>query len=172
MIYQLNDLNPEFDEQSCFIAPSADLIGQVILGKNVSVWFQVVIRADNDAVVIGDNTNIQDATTIHVDKGHPVIIGEGVTVGHKAILHGCTVDDNSLIGMGATILNGAKIGKNSIVGAGALVTENKSFPDNSLIMGIPAKAVKTLTGEQIQQLKLSAQHYCEKITEYRALKNC
>ncbi len=170
MIYQLNELTPEFDESSCFIAPSADLIGQVKLGKQVSVWFQVVIRADNDLVSIGDNSNIQDATTIHVDKGHPVTIGQGVTVGHKAMLHGCSVADNSLIGMGATILNGAKIGKNSIVGAGALVTENKSFPDNSLIMGVPAKAVKTLTDEQVELLKQSASHYCDKIEEYKGLK--
>lgn len=169
MIFQLNGVAPNYNKQSCFIAPTADLIGNVELGENVSVWFQSVIRADNDLVSIGNNSNIQDASTIHVDKGHPVIIGEGVTVGHKVMLHGCTIGDNSLIGMGAIILNGAQIGNNSIVGAGALITENKSFPDNSLIVGAPAKAIKTITEEQVELLQKSAQHYCEKIKEYKAL---
>ena len=170
MIYQLNEQKPKYAPNNCFIAPSADVIGNVEIGKNVSIWFQVVIRADNDLVRIGNNTNIQDASTIHVDKGHPVTIASGVTVGHKVMLHGCSIGENSLIGMGAIILNGAKIGKNSIVGAGSLVTENKSFPDNSLIMGTPAKAVKTLTDEQIELLRHSAQHYCNKIAEYKGLK--
>lgn len=170
MIFQLNGIAPSYNKDSCFIAPSADLIGNVKLGDNVSIWFQSVIRADNDLVTIGKNTNIQDASTIHVDKGHPVTIGEGVTVGHKVMLHGCTIGDNSLIGMGAIILNGAQIGKNSIVGAGALITENKVFPDNSLIVGAPAKAIKTITEEQVQLLQKSAQHYCDKIQQYKELK--
>lgn len=169
MIYQLNGKSPNYNKHTCFIAPSADVIGQVELGEHVSIWFQTVIRADNDKVTIGNNSNIQDGSTIHVDKGHPVTIGESVTVGHKVMLHGCTVQDNSLIGMGAVILNGANIGKNCIVGAGALVTENKTFADNSLIVGAPAKAVKTLTAEQIDLLKQSAQHYCDKIEEYKGL---
>lgn len=170
MIYQLNGVAPKFDEQSCFIAPSAELIGNVVLGQHVSIWFQTVIRADNDVVSIGNNSNIQDSSTIHVDKGHPVTIGEGVTVGHKVMLHGCTIGDNSLIGMGAIVLNGAEIGNNCIVGAGALITENKSFPDNSLIVGSPAKAIKTISDTQAELLKQSAQHYCEKIAEYKELK--
>lgn len=170
MDYQLNGISPSYNKNNCFIAPSADLIGNVQLGNNVSVWFQAVIRADNDLVSIGDNSNIQDGSIIHVDKGQPVIIGEGVTIGHKAMLHGCIIDRNCLIGMGAVILNGAKIGKNCIVGAGALVTENKTFPDNSLIIGSPAKAVKTISNEQAELLAQSALHYCAKITEYKKLK--
>jgi len=169
MIYQLNDAKPDFDPSTCFIAPTADVIGNVKLGDNVSIWFQTVIRADNDLVKIGSNSNIQDASTIHVDKGHPVIIGEGVTVGHKVMLHGCSIGNNSLIGMGAIILNGATIGDNCIVGAGSLITEGKSFPDNSLIMGTPAKAVKPLTNEQVELLKLSAKHYSDKVSEYQGL---
>lgn len=169
MIYQINGLSPKYDENTCFIAPSADLIGNVQLGDNVSIWFQTVIRADNDLVSIGNNSNIQDHSTIHVDKGHPVEIGEGVTIGHKVMLHGCTIGDNSLIGMGAVILNGAKIGKNCIVGAGALVTENKTFPDNTLIVGAPAKAHKVISEQQAQLLTKSAEHYCDKIQEYKTL---
>lgn len=169
MIYQLNGMTPSYDHNNCFVAPSADLIGQVRLAEAVSIWFQVVIRADNDQVNIGARSNIQDACTIHVDKGSPVNIGEGVTVGHKVMLHGCSIGDNSLVGMGAIILNGAKIGNNCIVGAGSLVTENKTFADNSLIIGSPAKAVKTLTPEQIALLRQSAQHYCDKIAEYKGL---
>lgn len=170
MIYQLKEQQPSFNPDTCFIANTADLIGDVQLADGVSIWFQTVIRADNDTVAIGKKTNIQDASVIHVDKGHPVTIGDNVTVGHKVMLHGCSIGDNSLIGMGAIVLNGAQIGNNCIVGAGSLVTENKSFPDNSLIMGTPAKAVKMLTEEQIELLKQSAEHYFDKIAEYQSLK--
>lgn len=165
MKYKLNGKSPKHPE-SCFIAQSADLIGDVELAENVSIWFQTVLRADNDKITIGSNTNIQDASVIHVDAEHPVHIGENVTVGHKVMLHGCTIGNNSLIGMGAIILNGAQIGNNCIIGAGALVTENKIIEDNSIVMGSPAKVVKQVSAEQAEMLKLSAKHYSDKIKEY------
>lgn len=170
MIYNINNSQPQYNPNTCFIAPSADVVGNVTLGDGVSIWFQTVIRADNDAVNIGSNSNIQDGSVIHVDKGQPVTIGDNVTVGHKVMLHGCEVGNNSLIGMGAIVLNGAKIGNNCIVGAGSLVTENKTFANNSLIMGSPAKVVKTLTDEQVSLLQQSAQHYVEKVDVYKTLK--
>ena len=140
-------------------APGVHIIGDVRLGADVSVWFGSVIRADNEPVRIGARSNIQDLSVLHSDPGSPLTIGEGVTVGHKVMLHGCTIGDNSLVGIGAIILNRAHIGANSLVGAGALVTEGKVFPDGVLIMGAPARVVRELTPEQIDGLKRSADHY-------------
>ena len=152
-----------------FIAENATVIGNVELGDNSSIWFGAVLRGDNDFIKIGERTNIQDLSIIHVDEGVPVTIGKEVTIGHGAIIHGATVGDNSLIGMRATLLNNSVIGKNCIVGAHALVTEGKIIPDNSLVIGIPAKIVKTLTNEEIEAIKLNFTSYVKKGKEY--LKN-
>ncbi len=153
---------PEKIDPSAWIADGAVVVGDVTLGENVSVWFTAVLRGDTEYLSIGANTNIQDGAVCHADPGFPLVIGEGVTVGHRAIVHGATVGDNSLIGMGAIVLNGAQIGTNCVVGAGALVTQNKVFPDNSLIIGSPAKAVRELTDEEIQGIRLSAIEYVAK----------
>ena len=161
-LYQLDDKKPQTPPEGRYwIAPGAHVIGHVIMDEDVGVWFGVTIRGDNEPIRIGKATNIQDNTVIHSDFGSPTTIGEGCTIGHGAIIHGCTIGDNSLIGMGATVLNNAKIGKNSIVGANALVTEGKEFPDNSLIVGSPARAVRTLDEAAINGLRLSASHYVE-----------
>lgn len=141
------------------IFDGAKIIGDVNLDDNVSVWYNAVIRADIEPVEIGENSNVQDNCVVHVSKGYPVSIGKNVSVGHGAIIHGCTIEDNVLIGMGAIILNGAKISKNCLVGAGALVTENKEFPEGSLIIGSPAKAVKQLTPEQIKGIQDNVDEY-------------
>ena len=142
-----------------WVADSAQVIGDVYLGHQASVWFGAVIRGDNERIHIGDYTNVQENSVIHTDAGISVQIGHYVTIGHLAMLHGCEVGDNSLIGIGAVVLNNAKIGKNCIIGANALVTEGKVIPDNSLVMGAPAKVVKTLTDEQVAMIKASAVHY-------------
>jgi carbonic anhydrase/acetyltransferase-like protein (isoleucine patch superfamily) len=161
-LYALDGTQPEFEDQdSNWIAPDATIIGQVHIGRNVGIWFGTVIRGDNDPITIGADTNIQEHTVMHTDVGFPLTIGAGCTVGHRAMLHGCTIGDNSLIGMGAIVLNGARIGRNSLVGAGALVTEGKEFPDNSLIVGSPAKMVRTLDDDAVERLRLSAVHYVE-----------
>lgn len=162
MLYQLNNKKPQTKNEQYFIAHSADVIGEVNIGEHVSIWFQCVLRADNAAINIGDNSNIQDGCVLHVDDTFPITLGINVTVGHKVMLHGCTIGNNSLIGMGATILNGAVIGENCIIGAGSLITENKTIPNNSLVMGVPGKVVKQISPEQAKHLTLSAQHYVEK----------
>ena len=149
-----------------FIAENAFIIGDAEIDNGCSIWFGAVIRADEDKIIIGKNTNIQDNCTLHVDKNKPVIIGENVTVGHNAVVHGCEIGDCSLIGMNSTILDGAKIGKNCVVGAGAVVTQNKTFPDNSLIMGIPAKAVGIVDFAARESILLNAGHYAQKAKEY------
>jgi carbonic anhydrase/acetyltransferase-like protein (isoleucine patch superfamily) len=166
-LYQIDDAAPQLGE-GAWVAPSADLIGDVRLGKRCSVWFGSVIRADNTPFVLGDESNFQDGAIGHSDPGAPLTIGARVTVGHQAILHGCTVEDEALIGMGARILNGAVIGAQCIVGAGALVTEGKAFEDRSLIVGSPARAVRRLSDEQVAMLKMSAAHYAEKAARYVA----
>lgn len=159
-LYEFEGVRPEFPSSGKYwIAPDATLIGKVRLLEEASVWFYAVLRGDNEWIEIGVRSNVQDGCVLHTDPGFPLTIGEGCTIGHKAILHGCTVGDNSLIGMGATVLNGAKIGKNSIVGANALVTEGKEFPDNSLIVGAPAKVVRTLDEKAANGLKLAAASY-------------
>ena len=157
-VYALGDDQPEIGE-GVFIAPNAQVIGRVRLGAGASVWFGAVIRGDNEWVTIGEATNIQDNSVLHSDMGSPLTIGAGCTIGHAAIVHGCTVEENVLIGMGATILNGARIGKNSIVGANALVTEGKTFDENSLVVGAPAKAVRKLDEAAEEKLRESARHY-------------
>ncbi|WP_077034157.1 gamma carbonic anhydrase family protein [Pelomonas sp. KK5] len=166
-IYQLGDLVPDVAD-SAWVADSAEVIGRVTLGEGANVWFQAVLRGDNEMLTIGAGSNIQDGSVLHSDMGYPLTLGEGVTVGHKVMLHGCTVGDFSLVGIGAVILNGAKIGKSCIVGAGALVTEGKEFPDGSLIVGAPARVVRELRPEQIEALKLTSRHYIENAARYRA----
>lgn len=166
-IYELDGIAPQLGE-GAFVADSAEVIGYVHLGKNTSVWSKTVVRGDNDQVTIGDESNVQDASVLHSDPGFPLIIGKRVSIGHKVMLHGCTVGDGSLIGIGAIVLNGAKIGKHCLVGAGALVTEGKEFPDGSMILGSPAKAVKQLSPEHIQNIERIADHYVENATRFRA----
>ena len=166
-VYSIGDKTPTLPaEDNYWIAPGAHVMGQVVLGDNVGIWFGSVLRGDNDVIVIGDETNIQENTIIHADPGCPVTIGNNCTIGHNAIIHGCTIGNNTLIGMGATILNNAKIGNNCLVGAGALVTENKEFPDGSLIVGSPAKAVKELDENTIANLTRSSKHYVENFKKF------
>ncbi len=168
-IYQLDGIAPVFDaKESNWIAPDAVLIGNVLLGRDAGVWFGAVLRGDNEPITIGEGSNIQEHSVLHTDMGFPLTIGKGCTVGHRAMLHGCTIGENCLIGMGAIVLNGAVIGKNCLVGAGALVTEGKKFPDNSLIVGSPAKSVKTLDDEMIEKLRWSARHYIENARRFMA----
>ena len=134
-LFVLGNLKPQLPEDGDYwIAPDANIVGQVVFGSATSVWFGSTLRGDNEPIVIGDGTNVQENTVMHTDVGYPLTIGKGCTIGHKAMLHGCTIGDNSLIGMGATVLNGAKIGKNCLIGANALITENKEIPDGSLVM--------------------------------------
>lgn len=165
-IYQLDEHSPEI-HPTAYIADSATLIGKVRLGESVSVWFGATIRGDNDRIDVGDFSNIQEGTVLHTDQGYPLHIGKGVTVGHQAMLHGCTIGDGCLIGIQAVVLNGAKIGKNCLIGAGALVTEGKEFPDNSLIIGSPAKVARALTDEQLEGVRRSAQTYAERGAHFK-----
>ena len=165
-LYQLDTLSPRI-ASTAWVADSAQVIGNVELADDSSVWFGVVIRGDTETIRIGKGTNIQDGSVLHADIGKPLTVGANVTVGHKVMLHGCTIGDGSLIGIGAVVLNGAHIGKGCIVGAGALITEGKTFPDGSMIIGSPAKAVRELTPEQQTHLPLSALHYIENARRYR-----
>ena len=165
-LYQLDDLQPAV-AASAWVADSAQVIGHVTLGEHSSVWFGVVIRGDTSTISVGKGSNVQDNSVLHADHGMPLVIGEGVTVGHQVMLHGCTVGNNCLIGIGAIVLNGAKIGNNCLVGAGALVTEGKEFPDGSMIIGSPAKAVRMLSPEQIEGLKMSAKSYIANASRYK-----
>ena len=166
-IYNLGKKEPQLpSEGSYWVAPDAHVIGNVILGQDVGIWFGSVLRGDNDLIKIGNETNIQENTIIHVDPNTPVTIGNNCTIGHNAIIHGCTIGNNSLVGMGATILNNAKIGNNCLVGAGALVTENKEFPDGMLIIGSPAKAVRELSSEMIKDMTRSSEHYVDNFKKF------
>ena len=165
-LYQLDELKPSV-HPSAWVAHSAQVMGDVVLAENTSVWFGVVIRGDMSTITVGKDTNIQDNSVLHTDRDMPLVIGEGVTVGHQVVLHGCTVGNNSLIGIGAVVLNGVKIGNNCLVGAGALVTEGKEFLDGSMIIGSPAKAVRMLSPEQIEGLKMSAKHYVNNASRYK-----
>ena len=164
-IYQLGDRVPVIPA-SCYIAPEATIIGAVILGERVSVMSGAVLRGDNEPIVIGERTNIQENAVLHVDPGFPMRIGNDCTIGHSVVLHGCTIGDGCLIGMGATIMNGAKIGAGSVVGANALITENKEFPARSMIVGAPAKAIKTLPVES--SFVREADVYVDKANRYRS----
>ena len=165
-VYELDRVAPRLGVDT-WIADSAQVMGNVELGDRASVWFGAVIRGDTECIRIGRNTNIQDGSVLHADVGMPLAIGDNVTVGHQVMLHGCTVGDGSLIGIGAVVLNGAKIGKGCIVGAGSLVTEGKEFADGTMIMGSPAKAVRELSTEQQDGLVLSALHYVENARRFR-----
>ena len=165
-IYELDGVAPRLAD-SAWVADSAQVIGNVVLGEGSSVWFGAVLRGDTETITLGAGSNIQDGSVLHADLGFPMTVGANVTVGHQVMLHGCTIGDESLIGIGATVLNGAKIGRNCLVGAGSLVTEGKEFPDGSMIIGSPARVVKSLTPEQIKGLRLSAHHYIENAERYR-----
>jgi carbonic anhydrase/acetyltransferase-like protein (isoleucine patch superfamily) len=168
-IYALDGVQPEFEEEeSAWIAPDATVIGRIFIGRDVSIWFGSTLRGDNEPIRIGAGTNVQEHTVMHTDPGCPLTIGEGCTIGHRALLHGCSIGDNSLIGMGAIVLNRARIGRNCLVGAGALVTEGKEFPDNSLIVGTPAKVVRTLDDAAVAGLTGAARHYVENARRFKA----
>jgi carbonic anhydrase/acetyltransferase-like protein (isoleucine patch superfamily) len=165
-IYKLDGVAPTIDP-TAWIADSAQVIGRVHMHKDSNVWFGTVIRGDNDLIEIGEGSNVQDNCTLHTDSGMPLTIGRGVTVGHQVTLHGCSIGEGSLIGIGSVVLNGAKIGKNCLVGAGALVTEGKEFADGSMILGSPAKVVKSLSEEQINALYESAKRYVENANRFK-----
>jgi carbonic anhydrase/acetyltransferase-like protein (isoleucine patch superfamily) len=164
-LYALSEKQPTVPDDG-FIAPGTHIVGDVQLGARVGVWFGAVIRGDNEPIIIGEDTNIQDGAILHSDPGSPLVIGAKVTIGHRAIVHGCRIGDGTLIGMGATILNNAVIGRNCLVGAGALVTEGKSFPDGSLIVGSPAKIVRELDASAIEALGLSATNYVSNASRF------
>jgi len=167
-IYSLDGVSPDIDPQVGFIAPDAVLVGAIRVGPEVGIWFGVVARGDIEPISIGARTNVQENCVLHTDSGFPLVIGSNVTIGHAAIVHGCTIGDNSLIGMGATVLNGARIGKNCLIGANALVTENKVIPDNSLVMGAPAKVVRAIDPEGVKGLAASAERYVQNARRFAA----
>ena len=167
MLYQLGEHKVVTAGDAFFVAPSAAVIGRVTLGRDANVWFGAVIRGDGNTIVIGDRSNVQDNSVIHVDGDASVVVGNEVTIGHSAVVHGCRVGDRSLIGIGATILSHAIIGKYCIVGAGALITERKEFPDRSVIVGAPGKRVRDVTDEEMEMLIRSAEHYVELGRRYR-----
>lgn len=166
MILELDNIKPKIHENT-FIANSADIIGNVEIFENVSIWFGAVLRGDVEKIVIGKNSNIQDNSTVHTDFGIPCIIGENVTVGHNVVLHSCNISDNVIVGMGSTILNGAKIAKNCLVGANSLVTHKLEYEEGVLILGNPAKIVRILTDEEIEHIVKNANHYVENAKRYK-----
>ncbi|TNF64944.1 MAG: gamma carbonic anhydrase family protein [Rhodobacteraceae bacterium] len=165
-LYALDGHAPQINADT-WVAPDANLIGKVVLEEGASVWFGCTLRADHEEIRIGRGSNVQENCVMHVDDGFPLIIGENCTIGHKVMLHGCTIGDNSLIGMGATVLNGARIGRNCLIGAGALITENKIIPDGSLVMGSPGRVVRDLDAAAIQRLTASALHYQDNMRRFR-----
>ena len=165
-IYELDGVAPQV-AASAWVADSAQVIGAVDLADDVGIWFGAVLRGDNEWITVGRGSNVQDGTVMHTDMGYPLTIGAHVTIGHQAMLHGCTIGDGSLIGIQAVVLNNAKIGRNCLVGAGALVTEGKEFPDGSLIMGAPAKVVGQLTPERFERLRQGALSYAQKADRFR-----
>ena len=167
MLYGLDGVTPQI-ARDCFVAPNATLIGKVKLDPDASVWFGAVLRGDTEPIHIGEGSNVQDQAVLHTDPGFPLAVGKDVTIGHMAMLHGCVIEDNALVGIGAIILNGARIGESSLVGAGALVTEGKDIPPRSLVVGSPARVIRSLSEEQIEYLKLNSAHYVEKAKRYGA----
>jgi len=167
MIYALDGVAPRIDKDT-WIAPGAHVIGRVVLAPGASVWFGVTLRGDNEEIVIGAGSNVQENCVFHTDMGYPLSVGRDCTIGHKAMLHGCTIGDGSLVGMGATILNGAVIGKGCLIGAGALIPEGREIPDGSLVMGMPGKVVRTLDAEAQARLLKSAEHYRDRMRRFRA----
>lgn len=166
-LYSLDDVAPDC-HADCWVAATADVIGKVALAKDSSVWWQAVLRGDNELIAVGEGSNVQDFSMLHTDPGFPLTLGSHVTIGHHVTLHGCTVGDGALVGIGSTVLNGATIGENCLVGAGALVTEGKTFEPGSLIVGSPAKAIRQLTEQQIAGMRLNALHYVENAKRYRS----
>ena len=167
--YSLSGVAPTLPiDGEYWIAPNASVIGNVILKKNASIWFGAVVRGDNEAIVVGQSSNVQDNSVLHTDMGRPLTIGDNVTVGHKVMLHGCTIGEGSLIGIGSTILNGARIGCGCIIGAHSLITEDKEIPDHSLVMGSPGKVVRSLSAEQAAGIAAGAMHYVDNWKRYRA----
>lgn len=166
MIYALADQTPKVDD-TAWVAPGSHVMGNVVLAAGASVWFGSVLRGDNECISVGQGSNIQENSVLHTDMGFPLTIGADCTIGHKAMLHGCTIGDNSLVGMGATILNGAVIGRNCLIGAGALITEGKVIPDGSLVMGVPGRVVRELDAQTIEKLTLSARNYSHNATRFR-----
>jgi len=164
-LYELDGVAPQLGT-GAWVADSAQVIGNVQLGENASIWFGAVLRGDNETMTIGRNSNVQDQSMLHSDPGSPLTVGENVTIGHQVMLHGCTIGDNSLIGIQAVVLNNAKIGRNSIVGAGSVVTEGKEFPDNSLIFGSPAKVMRTISDEDAARLRHGSEHYVQNAIRY------
>ena len=159
-VHSLDGVSPELPPEGAYwIAPTATVIGKVKLGEGVGVWFGAVIRGDGEPIAIGDNTNVQENTVVHTDPGFPVSVGIGCTIGHRALIHGCTIGNNVLVGMGAIVLNGAKVGDNSLIGAGALVPEGREIPPGSLVIGMPGKVVRQLSDDEIARLRGSAAHY-------------
>ena len=166
-LYTLDDHAPVLPENGDYwVAPDANVIGKVILEEGASIWFGATLRGDNEAILVGEGTNIQENSVLHTDMGYPLTLGAGCTIGHRAMLHGCTVGENSLIGMGATVLNGAKIGRNCLIGACALITEGKEIPDNSMVMGAPGKVVREIGEQHALILQGSALHYVENWKRY------
>jgi len=166
-VYALGAVTPQLPPGGEYwIAPSASVMGSVILKKNASIWWGAVARGDTDTITVGENSNVQDGSVLHADHGSPLLIGANVTVGHLVMLHGCTIGDNSLIGIGSIVLNGAKIGRNCLIGAGALIPEGKDIPDNSLVMGAPGKVVREIGEHQAAVLTASAMHYVENWKRY------
>ncbi len=165
-LFRIGDDVPRLAE-GAWVADSASVVGRVALGAGANIWYGAVLRGDNEWITLGERSNVQDGSVLHTDIGFPLTLGADVTVGHQVMLHGCTVGDNSLIGIQSVVMNGAKIGRNSIVGAGSLVTEGKEFPDNSLIVGSPAKVIRTLTDEQVARLGASAAHYVANAARHR-----
>ena len=166
-LYALDGIAPEIAGDT-WVAPDANLIGRVTLEEGASVWFGCTLRGDTEPITVGAGSNVQENCVAHTDRGYPLVIGPGCTIGHKVMLHGCTIGENSLIGMGAIVLNGAKIGKNCLIGAGALITEGKEIPDGSLVMGAPGKVVRALDDTAIEGLRWSARHYQENMRRFRA----
>jgi len=171
-IYKLDGHSPDLaghstPNEECWVAPCATLVGKIVLKQDANIWFGAVLRGDNEFITIGEGSNVQDLTMMHTDMGFPLTVGDHCTIGHKAIIHGCTIGDNTLIGMGATVMNGAVIGNNCLIGAGALVPEGKQIPDGSLVLGAPGKVVRTLDEGVIAGLKGAAQHYVANSKRFR-----
>ncbi len=168
MKFALGDAAVETEGEDYYIAPGAVLIGSVRLGRNASVWWNAVLRADNEPIVVGERSNVQDGCVLHTDPGFPLTIGSNVTIGHMVMLHGCTIGDGTLVGIGSIILNGTKVGKNCVIGANTLLAENKDIPDNSLVVGSPGRVLRTLTDEQIAMVAAAADSYVAKIKRYKS----
>ena len=166
-VYALDDLHPQIDDDT-WIAPDATVVGRVVMEQGSSVWFGAVIRAEHEEVRIGQGSNVQDNCVLHVDPGYGLTIGRDCTIGHKVMLHGCTIGDNTLIGIGSVILNGARIGRNCVIGAGSLIPENKEIPDNSLVMGAPGKVVRQIDAAMAARIARGSEHYQDNMRRFRA----